>query len=61
MYNCRNHVGTSSSTKGDPGPLLNPPDKCVFFILFMGLTTLMAYYPDAAAVQFTKILKIQLN
>lgn len=31
-----------------------------FFVLFMGLTTVLAYFPDEAAIQFKKVIKIQL-
>ena len=30
------------------------------FIVWMGITTLLAYYPDAAYIQFKKVIKIQL-
>jgi len=32
----------------------------VIYIILMGITTLTAYFPDAAAVQFEKTIKIQL-
>lgn len=32
----------------------------IVFIIFMGITTLLAYFPDAAASEYLKIIKIQL-
>lgn len=32
----------------------------ILFVLFMGITTLYAYYPDAALDQYIRVIKIQL-
>lgn len=32
----------------------------IFFILFMGLTTIFAFFPDDALMQYIKVIKIQL-
>ncbi len=32
----------------------------MLFVLFMGLTTLFAYFPDSAQIQYVRVIKIQL-
>ncbi len=32
----------------------------IFFVLFMGVTTIFAFFPDAALLQYIKVIKIQV-
>ena len=41
-------------------PLTNITVVWILFILFMGITTIFAFYPDQAFVQYKKVIKIQL-